>query len=139
MWNIVTVIQSFYLWGFAPVVLIFYEANETLSFLKKIILAVKRSCCLFTFIIGIYVTCVIFFTHTIVPGEEAIKIGMIPDRNYPWNSTDSRPLAYKDMEIQESVLVTSLFIGYFVFTMAYSIGLVALPWDLIVDYFYRPK
>lgn len=37
------------------------------------------------------------------------------------------------------MMVFWFFFGWFVFAMFGGIGLIALPLDLILDYFYRPK
>ena len=66
-WLIVLLIQSFYLWIFSPVALLFYELREGLSLFEKIKSTIKGTCCLFIFIISIYLVSVIWFTHTYIP------------------------------------------------------------------------
>ena len=37
------------------------------------------------------------------------------------------------------MIVFWVFLGWFVFVMFAGIGLISLPLDMILDYFYRPK
>ena len=45
----------------------------------------------------------------------------------------------RQTSIAEHIMISVAFIGNIIYVVFSGVGLVALPWDLFVDYQYRPK
>ena len=41
--------------------------------------------------------------------------------------------------VSEHIMFTTCFFGWLIFALFSGIGLISTPWDLILDYMYRPK
>jgi hypothetical protein len=78
-----------------------------------------------------------------IPEEVAVnQLGLEPnftDFDNP-NSDGSFPRYHVySTTFTEHMLICNSFLGWILFSVFAGFGLIALPWDLFVDYFYRPK
>ena len=74
--------------------------------------------------------------NSYIPEDIAITIFQhAPD----YTSDDGKMYYLKRTSIKEHFMFCTAFLGWIFFIVFSGIGFVSLPWDLILDYTYRPK
>jgi LMBR1 domain-containing protein 1 len=64
----------------------------------------------------------------------------ILSREANYQDPESGERFYKyNTSFQEHIINSTSFIGWIFFVVFAGVGFTAMPWDLILDYYYRPK
>lgn len=118
--------------------LVYYESNERLKIIERVYKSIKAQLPLFLFIILFTVLTGVFAREAYIPTALALS-------TFGVNATETldgypNEKFYKiHISAAEHIMICTTFLGYICFTLFAGIGFVSLPWDLFVDYQYRPK
>lgn len=143
VWLLEILIQSAFVWVLCPLCIVFYESNERQELIKRIIRALKAQMPLFIIMILFTVITSLLMRDIWIPAEIAKEVfNKQPNFVDPENTdVNGKPLEYYNFEstFAEHILICTTFVGWILNGIMQGVGLVALPWDLFLDYMYRPK
>lgn len=122
-----------------PLMIKWYESNDRLDFSARLCQVIKSWLPTVFSLSLVFVLSAIFSHEAWVPEEQAISFGVLT--NYNETMPDGKVLKYykREFNAYEYFMVTQAFIGNLFFMLFCGIGFVALPYDMFVDYQYRPK
>lgn len=152
-WKIEILMQSSFVWIICPLMIIFYEGNEKWTIQQRIKRAFKTQMPFFTFLIFWSVITFFIMPEIYIPSELANKFahprGQLkelfqtgkPNYNDTEDLLNGKPKEYYkyDSAFGQHIIIVTLFIGVFFFTIFAGVGFVSVPWDIFVNYMYRPK
>ena len=109
--------------------LFYYESNERDTIRQRVITTVKTGLMTFLIILAFFLGTSIFARNVWVPRDEAETLGEMTNI-----VLDGTPLYSRETSLEEHIMISAAFIGNMFYVVFTGIGLVALPWDLFVDY-----
>ena len=112
--------------------IMYYESNENRTFLQRVYDSLKKSALTFLVIIAFIVFTRFKAEHIWIPSELAKAV-------FGYEVPENEEFYKKETTYTEHIIFCTAFIGWFLFTIMSGVGFVALPWDIFVDYYYRPK
>ena len=133
-WISLILFQSALAWIVCPIMLFFYESNERNPIQQRIVSTLKEGLLIFLCIVAFFLGTGLFSRDIWIPSEIAASIGEIAK-----NEFEGQLYFTRETSPVEHIMISAAFIGSFFFVIFTGVGLVALPWDLFVDYQYRPK
>ena len=136
VWLTTIFCQSMYVFVVCPLMIVFYESNERLSIFLRVKKALKAQMPLFLSII-IFIVFTSFFARNVTIPEIIANEILGKEANY--ESKDGTKYYQVHTDFAEHIIISTSFIGWLLFVIFAGVGFTALPWDLILDYQYRPK
>lgn len=134
----VVLFQSAMVWVVCPIMVFYYESNDKLRVYERIKRAIKIQLPRFLFIILFTVITAFLSRESTIPYEYAEKTFNRAGRIIVKEGTNEKFMVITT-NVAEHFMICTTYIGFICFILFAGVGLVALPWDMFVDYTYRPK
>lgn len=123
--------------------LVFYESNERLTIVQRALKALKAQLPFFLALTFFIVLTSLKYRDCYVPEVIAKEMFGVGPNYEDTSVTDDQGKHPKyfiyHTSIADHLIICTSYIGWICFSIFSGVGFVALPWDLIVDYVYRPK
>jgi hypothetical protein len=143
-WFFIILIQSAFVWIVCPLMIIYYEGNENHTIRQRVLRALKTQMPVFVFLFFITIVTYFFANNAYIPEAIAKRVlGVEPnytqENNLDEKGEPQRFYKTKAENLSQHIMIVTAFVGHILFAVFAGIGFVSLPWNIFVDYMYRPK